>query len=67
VRPNGQILDSLKRNSGEFFDEAEQFRDICGGIKISSLYETLLMGSFGLVGVVASIHPWKSANSTYFV
>jgi len=50
---NGEILDSLKRNSGELFDKVEQFRDICNGIKISSFYETLSMGLFGLVGVVS--------------
>ncbi|PQE32074.1 P-loop containing nucleoside triphosphate hydrolase protein [Rutstroemia sp. NJR-2017a WRK4] len=49
VRPNGETLRSLKRNSGELFDKAEQFRTICGGMKICSFYETLTMGSFGLV------------------
>ncbi|PQE26139.1 P-loop containing nucleoside triphosphate hydrolase protein [Rutstroemia sp. NJR-2017a BBW] len=49
VRPNGETLRSLKRNSGELFDKAEQFRTICGGMKICSFYETLTMGSFGLI------------------
>jgi hypothetical protein len=43
MRPNREVLDSLKRNSGELFDKVEQFRDVCGGIKISSFYETLSM------------------------
>jgi hypothetical protein len=49
VRPNREVLQSLKQNSGELFDKVEQFRGICGGIKICSFFETLTLGSFGLV------------------
>lgn len=51
VKPNNETLRSLKRNSGELFDKAEQFRTICGGMKICSFFETLTMGSFGLVSL----------------
>jgi len=63
VRPNREILESLKRNSGELFEKVEQFKDICIKIKISSFYETLSMGSFGLV----IIAPSEFNNSANFI
>jgi len=58
VQPNREVLQSLKRNSGELFDKVEQFRGVCGGMKICSFFETLTMGSFGLVILCFPVERW---------
>jgi hypothetical protein len=56
----------LKKNSGELFDKAEQFRDVCPGIQLCSFYETLPVSGAGMV--IASISFTNlSADSTFSV
>jgi hypothetical protein len=65
LKLNKEILASLKRNSDGLFEKAEQFRDICGKIKISSFYETIAVVLLGQSSLVISLFPFRGTGLTY--
>ncbi|KAH8743168.1 Alpha/Beta hydrolase protein, partial [Hyaloscypha finlandica] len=66
VTPNRKILESLSRNSGELFDKAEQFRDVCTGIQLCSFYENMPLSGARQVVIVDRNSAFIGVNGEEF-